>query len=342
VAGHETRAALVNVLRFFDAPTALVFCATRLGVQSMQEMLLARGFSSVALSGELSQNERTRALAMLREGQARVCVATDVAARGLDLPDLGLVVHADLPTNPATLLHRSGRTGRAGRKGVCVLISAASRQRRTEQLLQQAGVVATWAPPPTAAEIRALDAERMLADPQLAAEASEEDAALARQLLAAHPPEQVAAALIRLSRAGRPAPEEVSVPSPADRRPERTARANDVPGAPREAGEMVWFTMDLGRDKKADPKWLLPLICRLGEVTKRDVGSIKIGERETRFEIRADAADAFAASIPQGGRDEVTIRPAAGPLANSAMVAPPRRRFDRPTASSRKRRSHAG
>ncbi|MBW3608933.1 MAG: C-terminal helicase domain-containing protein [Actinobacteria bacterium] len=70
--------------------------------------------SVVALSGELSQSERTHALQALRGGRARVCVATDVAARGIDLPDLGLVVHADLPKRRETLLHRSGRTGRAG------------------------------------------------------------------------------------------------------------------------------------------------------------------------------------------------------------------------------------
>ena len=77
-----------------------------------------RGFSVVALSGELSQNERTHALQAMRDGRARVCIATDVAARGIDLPNLELVIHADLPKNREILLHRSGRTGRAGRKGV--------------------------------------------------------------------------------------------------------------------------------------------------------------------------------------------------------------------------------
>ena len=76
-----------------------------------------RGFSVAALSGELSQRERNQALQALRDGRARVCVATDVAARGLDLPDLGLVIHADLPQNAQVLVHRSGRTGRAGKQG---------------------------------------------------------------------------------------------------------------------------------------------------------------------------------------------------------------------------------
>ena len=66
----------------------------------------------------MAQSERSNALQAMRDGKAHVCVATDVAARGIDLPNLDLVIHADVPSNPATLLHRSGRTGRAGRKGV--------------------------------------------------------------------------------------------------------------------------------------------------------------------------------------------------------------------------------
>ena len=87
---------------------------TREAVRQLHGEPAERGFSAVALSGELTQNERSHALQALRDGRARVCVATDVAARGLDLPDLGLVIHADLPNEQRALLHRSGRTGRAG------------------------------------------------------------------------------------------------------------------------------------------------------------------------------------------------------------------------------------
>ena len=90
---------------------------TRAAVNHLTARFNNRNFSVVALSGELSQNERSHALQAMRDGRAQVCIATDVAARGIDLPNLELVIHADLPTNPETLLHRSGRTGRAGRKG---------------------------------------------------------------------------------------------------------------------------------------------------------------------------------------------------------------------------------
>ncbi|NBU29491.1 MAG: DEAD/DEAH box helicase, partial [Caulobacteraceae bacterium] len=104
VAPNEVEHAVVNLLRYFESPGALVFCHTREAVRHLHASLRERGFAAVGLSGELSQRERSDALQALRDGHARVCVATDVAARGLDLPDLGLVIHADLPQNKATLL----------------------------------------------------------------------------------------------------------------------------------------------------------------------------------------------------------------------------------------------
>ena len=94
VAPRETDRALVNILRWYNE-RALVFCATRAAVTRLHGNLTERGFNAVALSGELTQAERNRALQALRDRRAQVCVATDVAARGIDLPDLGLVVHAE-------------------------------------------------------------------------------------------------------------------------------------------------------------------------------------------------------------------------------------------------------
>jgi ATP-dependent RNA helicase DeaD len=115
VSPRDGENAIINALRYYEAPNALVFCNTRAMVNRLTSRLSNRGFSVVALSGELSQSERTHALQAMRDGRARVCVATDVAARGIDLPNLDLVVHAELPQNHETMLHRSGRTGRAGR-----------------------------------------------------------------------------------------------------------------------------------------------------------------------------------------------------------------------------------
>ena len=339
---RETEHAVVNVLRYFEAPTALVFCATRDGVRHLHASLLERGFTSVALSGELTQTERTRALQSMRDGQARVCVATDVAARGLDLPDLGLVIHADMPTNKQTLLHRSGRTGRAGRKGVCVVIVPANRARAGEALIASAGVQASWSGPPLAEEIRALDGKRLLQDSVLTEEMTAEDLSLARTLLEGRSAEDIAAALVRLYRSRLPAPEEIA--EQAAHVPKGPPRANqaDRPAQTEKtvryaSGPMAWFSLNAGRAQKADPKWLLPLICRMGGVEKADVGAIRIMDTETRFEISQALADTFIAAVAAAGQDEVRVERSGPPPAAPRRDTAAPKRFVK-TATFRKRK----
>jgi len=291
IAPNDVEHAVVNVLRYFEARGALVFCSTREAVRELHGKLLERGFSAVALSGELSQSERNHAMQALRNARARVCIATDVAARGIDLPDLGLVIHADLPKGREILLHRSGRTGRAGRKGTCVLLVPHTRRRQAERLLASAHVDAAWMPPPTAEDIRARDQDRLMHDPAWAEESTPEDRAAAAALLAERGAEEIAAALVRLYRASLPAPEEM-----LDGVPERGPGAADGPRAG-SGEEMVLFRMTIGRNRNADPRWLVPLICRRGHVTKREIGAIRISDRETRFEIVRHAAERFASAL---------------------------------------------
>lgn len=321
VAPTEIEHAVVNVLRFYDTPSAIVFCNTREAVRRIHAMLQERQFSAVALSGELSQNERNHALQALRDGRARVCVATDVAARGIDLPNLGLVIHADLPNDAESLQHRSGRTGRAGRKGVSVLLVPPFRRRRTEELMRGIGVAPVWSGAPTSEEIRKLDHERMLKDAVLTEAPSEEDVAAAQTLLAAHTPEHLAAALVRLYRAGLPAPEEVADPGEPSRGRERPGREgagraserfSERDGGWSPLGGTAWFRLNIGRRKNADPKWLLPLICRRGNVTRRDIGAIRIFDEETAFEVNLAAADRFRKVASWLDGDDVVIEPMAG------------------------------
>ena len=309
VVPKEIEHAVVNVLRFYDAPCAIVFCNTRETVRHLHATLQERQFSAVALSGELSQNERNSALQALRDGRARVCVATDVAARGIDLPSLGLVIHADLPNDAESLQHRSGRTGRAGRKGVSVLLVPPFRRRRTEDMLRGVGLAPTWSGPPTADEIRKLDHERMLRDPLLTDEPGEEDAAVARTLLEQQPAEHLVAALVRLYRAGLPSPEEVADPGEPRGRDRAAARGL---GGPSGMGGGGWFRLNIGRRNKADPRWLLPLICRRGDVTRDDIGAIRIFDTETAFEVSAAALDRFGAAARRPDGSDVVIEPLPG------------------------------
>ncbi len=334
---HEAGAALINLLRWYDAPGALVFCATREGTKRLHMALVERGFAAVMLSGELSQHDRTAALDSLRAGRARVGVCTDVAARGLDLPELDLVVHADLPTNPETLLHRSGRTGRAGRKGVSALIVPHPKRRRAEQILNAARVRAAWSAAPGADEIHARDRERLADDPMFAPPEGTERAE-AEALLVAHDPVTVAAALLRLHRARLPPPE-VLTPEPvhAPRPPVARAVPDTRAAAAKPAqgpGDFVQFRVAVGRNDKADPKWLVPLICRMGGVTKRDIGAIRVFDTDTRFEISRVVSAAFAAATAQAGPGEPRISPAGdGPMPARAPFRP-----RRPDAKPRARR----
>ena len=328
---RERDLAVVNLLRYYDAPGALVFCATRDGVTRLAANLSERGFAVAALSGELSQRERNQALQALRDGRARVCVATDVAARGLDLPDLGLVIHADLPQNGQVLVHRSGRTGRAGKHGLAILIVPDNARRYVERTLATARIEAKWRLPPSSDDIRVRDQDQLVLEIRaLAEEPSEEDRRVAQTLLAERPADALVAALVRSRRAARPAPEELTPPpSMRPRGAERPPRAERVDRRhaqqpfegpdrrkprpePRErptrergtgerrppmAGNAVWFTINVGRSKNADPKWLIPLLCRRGNVTKRAIGKIQILARETRVEIAGDAAPEFADAV---------------------------------------------
>ena len=341
IAPNEIEHACVNVLRNVEARGAIIFCQTREAVRHLHASLLERGFSAVALSGEYSQSERTHALQSLRDGRARVCVATDVAARGIDLPSIELVIHAELPSDRDTLLHRSGRTGRAGRKGSCVLLVPYTKRRKAEALIAQARIDVLWGNPPTAEEIRLADQQRMKEDPIFTEPSSEEDLALTKMLMADRSAEEIAGALVRMYRARLPAPEELFEAGGAPERrerPERPARERDRPDkrareerrtrgefpglgeavvdksySQRSSEPMVWFRMNVGRSNNADPKWILPVICRLGHVTKNEIGVIKIFDRETKFEIIESVAAKFMASVRKSSDDEnVNIQPAAG------------------------------
>jgi ATP-dependent RNA helicase DeaD len=329
VAAREREHAIVNVLRALEPASALVFRATREAVQHTAASLSERGFEVVAISGELTQPERTRALKALRDGRARVLVATDVAARGLDLPGIALVLHADLPRDPQALQHRSGRTGRAGRKGLALFLAAPSERFRLERMLREIRIAVAWSSVPSPDEIRARDGERLSADvAALAGDAADEDRDAAARLLAAHDPLVVAVALVRRERSRLPSPEEL---------PETARAAKEAPAAPGAKraprrgppADVVWFRIGIGRERKADPKWLLPLLCRRGGVTRDQIGKIQVLPRETRFEVAREAAGVFAkaAGRPDPRMPEARIEPVRERAPASHRVAPgPRRR----------------
>ncbi|HWV36872.1 MAG TPA: DEAD/DEAH box helicase [Vulgatibacter sp.] len=334
VAAREIELAVVNLLRFHDAPRALVFCATREGVARLSASLTERGFEAVALSGELSQAERTRALKALRDGRAKVLVATDVAARGLDLPEVSLVIHADLPIDAQVMQHRSGRTGRAGRKGVSVVLSPVGKRRSAERLLKLSKVRPHFTPLPSLEEIRALDQERLLQDLLGSGhDPAPDDREVAKRLLAERPAEELVAGLVKEHRARRPAPEELPLTAAAlereaadpkakgSRATAPKAWASERAGTPfgvqrpargrpsfGDGAGGAWFRMNVGRAANADPRWLVPIICRRGGISNREIGRIQILDRESRFQIAPHAVEAFEAAAGRPDEKDPSIR----------------------------------
>jgi ATP-dependent RNA helicase DeaD len=369
VAPDDEENAIVNIVRHSDSESALVFCSTRAAVNKLMSRMGNRGFSVVALSGELSQKERSNALQALRDGRARVCIATDVAARGLDLQNLGLVIHADLPRDPATLLHRSGRTGRAGRKGVSAMLVVPKARRRVERLLSDARISASWGKPPSADEIARQDDARLLSDAALSAPVDTHETDLVEQLLAQHGAAAVAAAFIRAKREGRTAPEDLRevddrAPRPGkseretwsprdDRtdRDERPPRENRKRGARADLPGAIWIAVNVGRKKNADPKWLLPMLCKAGGLAREDIGQIRINAGNTHIELTPQGARRLFDTVGETGRLEGSlqafalpgipdIEPDSGPPPRrETRAGPPRTpyRSDRETPRARPR-----
>lgn len=330
VSPPEVENAVVNILRFHEAETAILFCATREKVRHLHATLQERGFAVVALSGEHSQSERNQALQALRDRRARVCVATDVAARGIDLPTVSLVVHVEIPRDAETLQHRSGRTGRAGRKGTAVLVVPFSRRKRVESMLRHARINAEWTEAPDRDAIREKDRERLLEKLLEPVELDAIDRELAQKLLSAQDPAEIAARLVKAHRASLPEPEDLIANTPEARRAAQKERHR--PGFE----DVVWFRMDVGRRDNADPRWILPLICRRGHITRNEIGAIRIGPAETHFQIPRGIADRFADTAgrtaqTEGDDDPITIEMSPTGPRESARS----NRKDRPAASPR-------
>lgn len=293
VGPSEIEKAVVNLLRYHDPDTAICFCATRDSVRRLHATLQNRGFGVVALSGEHSQSERNQALQAMRDRRAQVCVATDVAARGIDLPSLSLVIHAEVPRDAEALQHRSGRTGRAGKKGTAAILIPFSRRRRLESMLRGAKIEAEWLGAPTPEMIRKKDHSRLMETLTAPSEYEDDDRAIAAELLERLSPEDIAAALVKAHRAKMPEPEELMPNTPKAHEKAKADRRRDG------FEDIVWYKMGIGRRQNAEPRWILPLICRRGGITRNEIGAIRVGPNETWFQIPRNVAGDFARTLQQ-------------------------------------------
>ncbi|MFM1871719.1 MAG: hypothetical protein RL398_1141, partial [Planctomycetota bacterium] len=317
---RDRYAALTNLLLLTEDRRVLAFVRTREDTTRLADQLETDGFRAMPLSGDLTQAQRTRTLAAFKRGTVQVLVATDVAARGLDVPDVQYVVHMDPPIDAETYTHRSGRTGRAGQKGTSVLLVPRAQERGVRRLCSEAKAKMQWRPVPTAQEVAAARDEQRFARlsaacQQAAAEGHEAaahpakgQAALAERLLAAHDPATVVGVLLALNDGGgRPAPAAIAsfVPPPQAPPPRKARPLDDAPHGDRRSdggefdgggpqGEFVAFRINWGFADGADPRRILAHVCRRGGVPSNCVGAIDVGRTESVFEVAAAVAGTFA------------------------------------------------
>lgn len=310
--------ALINVLLMDPRERTLIFTRTRAGASSVASGLADLGFQTRALHGEMTQRERNETLDAFRKGYISILVATDVAARGLDIEAITRVVQFDLPENAETFTHRSGRTGRAGRQGLNFVFVPVSMQRKAEYLFRDARVRVELAEPPTPEMIRAHASERFMKGIAQGIEegADEEINALATELLERFD----AGALIRelLKRSPAKLPTEPRFISPASAKRTRQGRGNDrmgEMGPPRSAERRgqssdgyAAFQMSWGSTQGAEIKRVLALVCRRGQVSGGDVGKIVIGPHSSRVEIAQEKAQAFERAISRPDPRDPHIR----------------------------------
>ncbi|MEE9386145.1 MAG: DEAD/DEAH box helicase [Nannocystaceae bacterium] len=237
VRGNQRYDSLVNCLLSSLEERCLVFVQRRDDAAMIAERLAADGFSALPLSGDLPQAQRTRTLAAFRSGVVRTIVATDVAARGIDVADIANVVHLDLPMDSEGYTHRSGRTGRAGRKGRSVALVPPNAQARFRYLLRTAKVEASWLPVPTPAKIKrslAKTSRRQLHDAIANGPAlTEAEQAYAAKLLTDYDPAVLIARLLDLAQPSIPRqPTEIATlqVDPRETRPRQGTQARSHQG----------------------------------------------------------------------------------------------------------------
>ena len=223
-------AALVNLLLLAQGERTLVFVRTRNDATMLAEQLSGEGFSALPLSGELPQAQRTRTLNAFRSGAIGALIATDVAARGLDVPNISSVVHFEPPTDPDIYTHRSGRTGRAGCVGRSIQFVPVQAHNRVRWLLKAARIEAKWLPVPSAQQVlkATRKASRRLLHERLTSDESgwTEHKEYAQRLLEEQDPVRLVATLLASTSNELPTqPREIApVELRDDRRPNQPAR----------------------------------------------------------------------------------------------------------------------
>jgi ATP-dependent RNA helicase DeaD len=295
-------AALGRVLDI-EAPTAaIVFCRTREEVDSLTETLNGRGYRAEALHGGMSQEQRDRVMGRLRGGTADLLVATDVAARGLDIEQLTHVVNYDVPSAPESYVHRIGRVGRAGREGVAITLAEPREHRMLKTIERVAGSAIAVHTVPTVADLRArrLDLTRGALRESLLGDDLDRFRVVVETLTDEFDLMEVALAAVKLAHeaAGGGADDDEEIPQvgfrpDSGKRPDARGSGRDAGPRPRRSagGPAARLFVGVGREAGIRPGDLVGAITGETGLTGRDIGAIEIHQRFALVEVPEPAAE---------------------------------------------------
>jgi ATP-dependent RNA helicase DeaD len=293
-------AALARVLDMEAPVSTIVFCRTRIEVDELTETLGGRGYSADALHGGLSQEQRDRVLRRFRDRVSEILVATDVAARGLDIEGVSHVVNFDVPSSPDAYVHRIGRTGRAGREGVAVTLAEARETRMLRNIEQFTKRKIAIESVPTAHDLRARRLELMRAalEETLAAGGTEPYRRVIEALAADHDVLDIAAAAAKLADDAREGDlsDEQDIPKDAGfehapRELPRFVKSNPVAAKRMASADMTRIYIDLGRSAGIRPADLVGAIANEAHVDARQIGAIDIADAFSLVEVANTSVD---------------------------------------------------
>jgi ATP-dependent RNA helicase DeaD len=302
----EKIAVLTRIFELEDIPSAIIFVRTRAGTGDLVTHLVAHGFPAEALSGDLSQQTREQVLRRFRNNQIKILVATDVAARGLDIDDISHVFNFDLPEDPELYVHRVGRTGRAGKKGVAISLLTGQDKWHLQQIERFTRQQITRIPIPKPEDIEKHRQEKLLnqmVELLKLGDCQKELQIVTRLGEKGHDPLQIAAVALKIARGkeiNRPVPPIKEVTEERRPRPaaefKRPIRDNSK-GEPRtsphtshEAG-MVRMTLNAGKANGVTPADIVGNIARLADIPGSSIGAIRIYEKHTLVDIPQDLVE---------------------------------------------------
>jgi ATP-dependent RNA helicase DeaD len=305
IVGRAQKAAtLERILDMEDPTAALVFCRTRLEVESLVETCNAHGHRAEGLHGGMMQKQRDRVMGLFRAQKANLLIATDVAARGLDIEHISHVVNYDVPASPEVYLHRIGRTGRAGRGGTAITLAEPREQRHLRSIEGFTKARLEIGRVPTVADLRArrLELTRASLRERLVAADYDDVRVVVESLSDEFDPVDIAAAAVKMAHDALGGNEEREIPAPAtaprlEQKHDRGRRP--VQGSDRRDrnGDGVRLFVGAGRDAGIRPGDLVGAITGEADVPSRSLGAIEIADRFSLVEVPEALADRIIAAL---------------------------------------------